>query len=327
VEGRLAPGLKAIAGLGTGELNDPNSTYQSLGANFSRKAASWDRAFLIYNPSQARWLEVQAGKFPYPWLRSSMTFDIDLFPEGLSEKIAMDLHRAGPVQNVSLQGLQLIVNEQAGGSDALILGGQAAVRLRPAKRLTTILAFTLLDFRRPEYLLRSQLTGANVGTRNTNAIVLSGGEAFYASGFRYSNVIVESTIRTGIESMPVALTFEYHRNLRAISNRDRARSFRLDIGRRQQKGDWAFGLHLFRVEQDAIVSAFGESDWRGPSNVIQQRYAVTRMLHPNVAAGFTWYRGHTLDTTLPGASLAPGLPSGGRDPWMSRIYLDVIYRF
>ena len=166
-----------------------------------------------------------------------------------------------------------------------------------------------------------------MGTRNTNEIIMRGGEAFYASAFRYANAIVETTIQTGIESLPITTALEYQRNLRAASTHDNARSFRIEIGRRQQKGDWSFSWHVFRVEQDAIVSAFGESDWHAPSNVLQQRYSIARMLHPNVTAAFTWYRGRTLDSTLPNAILAPGLSPGRRDPWASRMYFDMIYRF
>src|SRR5215510_8455128 len=45
-EGRLAPGLRAVVGFSVGELNDANSTYQTLGGNFSRKPASWERAYI-----------------------------------------------------------------------------------------------------------------------------------------------------------------------------------------------------------------------------------------------------------------------------------------
>jgi len=316
-----------IAGFGVGELNDPNSTYQTLGNNFSRKVATWDRAYMTYNPPRAKWMELTAGKFPQNWLRSPMTFDVDIFPEGVSERFSFDLKNAGALKNFSFQGLQLVANEQAGGADSLIIGGQATVRLSPARRFSTTVALAELDFRHPETLLRSQLTGANVGTRNTNEIVMRGGEAFYASAFRYANAIVETTIRTGIESLPITTAVEYQRNLRAASRNDTARSFRLDVGRRQQKGDWSFGWHVFRVEQDAVVSAFGESDWRAPSNVIQHRYSIARMLHPSVTAMFTWYRGRTLDSRLPNAALAPGLPPDRRDPWTNRIYFDAIYRF
>ena len=326
-EGRLAPGLRAVAGISVGELNDPNTTYQTLGDNFSRKVATWDRAYIAYNPAPAKWMEVTAGKFPFTWLRSSMTFDVDLFPEGLSERFSFDLNKGTAVKNISLQGLQLVANEKAAGPDTLIIGGQASVRVSPARRLSTTAAFTELDFRRPEGLLRNQLTGANVGSRNTNEIILRGGEAFYASAFRYANAIVETTIQTGIESLPITTALEYQRNLRAASSYDSARSFRIDVGRHQQKGDWNFSWHVFRVEQDAIVSALGESDWHAPSNVIQHRYSISRMLHPNVIAVFTWYRGRTLDSRLPNAFLAPGLSPGRRDPWASRMYFDAIYRF
>lgn len=120
---------------------------------------------------------------------------------------------------------------------------------------------------------------------------------------------------------------EYQRNLRAVSDRDSAQSFRLDAGRQQRRGDWSLSWHAFRVEQDAIMSALGESDWRAPSNVVQHRFGVTRMVDDHVQALFTWYRGRTLDRALAGALFAPGLPAGRGDPWTNRLYFDVQYRF
>jgi hypothetical protein len=127
--------------------------------------------------------------------------------------------------------------------------------------------------------------------------------------------------------LPVTVSLEYQRNLHAVSDRDTARSFRLDAGRAQQRGDWQFGWHFFDVEQESIMSALGESDWRAPSNVAQHRYAVNVMLHDQVQALFTWYRGRTLDTSAPGALLVPGLVPGRREPWANRLYFDVLYRF
>ena len=156
--------------------------------------------------------------------------------------------------------------------------------------------------------------------------MFANGLASYASGFRYANAIVENAIRTRWDALPVTVGVEYQRNLRAASDRDTALSLRLDAGRAQQQGDWDFGWHIFRVEQDAILAGLGESDWRAPSNVLQHRFAVDRMVHPNVQLSFTLYRGRTLDRNLPGALLAPNLPSTLRDPWTNRVYLDVTYR-
>src|SRR5262245_29635414 len=92
-EGRLAPDFRAVLGFGVGELNDPNTVYVNLGNNFSRKVATWDRGFVEYQPRKARWIDLTAGKFPYTWLRSSMTFDVDFYPEGLSERFSFNLPR------------------------------------------------------------------------------------------------------------------------------------------------------------------------------------------------------------------------------------------
>ena len=325
--GRLSPNFTAAVGFGLGELNDANTVYANLGNKFSRKVATWDRGYVEYHPMKVPWMRVTAGKFPYTWLRSSMTFDVDFFPEGLSERFSFDLQGDGPIENVGLQAFQLIAGEQPADIRTTVVGGQLLTRFTPAPRLSTLVAITALDVNRPESLLRGQLSGADVGVRNTNAVVVRDGQVFYASGFGYLNAILETAIRTPWDALPVTLGLEYQRNVRASSNRDTALSARLDAGRAQRGGDWEFGWHLFRVDQDAILSALGESDWRGPSNVLQHRFAVNRMVNPNVQLSYTLYRGRTLDHTLPGALLAPGLPASRRDPWTNRMYFDVTYRY
>jgi hypothetical protein len=326
-EGHLSPDFKAVVGFGIGELNDPNTVYTNLGGTFSRKVATWDRGYVEYHPVKAPWIDLTAGKFPYNWLRSSMTFDVDFYPEGMSEKIAFDVKRAGMLKAVSVQGFQLIANEQPVDLHSTVVGTQFIARLNPAARVSTVVAVTGVEIGRPELVLHTQLDGSNVGVRNTNATILEGGQTSYASAFRYANLILENTVKTPWDAMPVTVGLEFQRNLRAVSDRNTGTSIRIDAGRALRQGDWDFSWHLFRVEQDAIMSAFGESDWRAPSNVLQQRYAVNRMMHPNVQLSFTLYRGRTLDSGLPGALLPTSLPRGLSDPWMNRVYLDVTYRY
>lgn len=326
-EGRLAADFRAVVGLGLGEVNDPNTVYANLGGGFSRKVTTWDRAFIEYHPQRAKWLNITAGKFPYPWLRSSMTFDVDFYPEGLSQRIAFDLKHGGALEQVSAQAFELIFAEEPFDRHMTIGGGQVTARLRPSPHVTTTVAATTASIRRPELLLRALLDGSDVGVRNTNTVVQRDGQFFYAGGFHYVNVIVENAVRTRWEAMPITIGLEYQRNLRAGTSRDTAWSFRFDGGRAQKRGDWDFGVHIFRVDQDAILAGLGESDWRTPSNVLQQRWALNRMMHPNVQLSFTLYRGRTLDVGLPDAVLAPGLAPGNRDPWVNRAYLDVTYRY
>ena len=256
-----------------------------------------------------------------------MLFDVDFYPEGVSEKFAFDLSRGGALKNVGVQGFQLIVSEQPGDLRTTVIGEQFTARLTAGRRLSTLIAATAVDIRRPDPLLRALLDGADVGVRNTNAVVIRNGQPFYASGFRYANLIIENAITTPWSSLPVTVGLEYHRNLRAASSRDTATSLRFDIGRGQQRGDWVGSWHLFRSEQDAILASFGESDWRAPSNVLQHRFEANRMVTPNVQLGVTLYRGRTLDSTLPGALVAPGRAPALGDPWVNRFYWDVTYRY
>lgn len=325
VQSELPMGFQASMGIASGELNDPNSVYQTFGGNLSRKVVSWDRAFITYRPRRASWLELSAGKFAYPWTRSSMTFDVDFYPEGASERTSFTF-RNGPLKRITAQAFQVVVNEQASGPDMRVLGGQASGTLQIG-RLSTRMVTTAMTITQPELLLRSQLLGANVGVRNTNVIIGTGASARYASQFRYLNVMAENTLPTGRAAWPLTITAEWQRNLGAVGPDHTGWSLRADTGRNQRPGDWQLGYHFFRVGQEAILSGLGESDWRGPSNVLQQRIFAARTLHPQVQALVTWYRGRTLDTGAPGALLAPGLTAGMPDPWTNRWYFDMAYRF
>jgi len=220
-----------------------------------------------------------------------------------------------------LKGVR-VANEQANGPDTLLVGGQAIAALKTGRVASRIIA-TGFDIQHPEHVLRAQLDGTDIGVRNTNLMIGN----TYASGFRYANLMLENEITTAWPSLPVVATVEWHRNLRAASARDTAASVRFDAGRPQRRGDWLFGWHVFRVEQEAIMSGFGESDWRAPSNVLQHRIASGVNLHDHVQALFTWYRGRTLDRDAPGALLVPNLRAGSRDPWANRFYFDLLYRY
>ena len=326
VEGRLGPGVRGVLGLSTGELNDPNSVFQTFGGNLGRKAATFDRGFISYRPTRAPWVEVSAGKFPYPWTRSSMTFDVDFYPEGASERVTWESKRRGVLRGLSLQGMQVVVNEQPEGADTLLVGGQATATIA-WRGVTTRALATAIDVRRPDFVLRAQQDGTDISVRNTNAIVGPAPLSRYLSGFRYANLIVENTVATRWPALPLTVTLEWQRNVKAATTRDSAASFRAEAGRQVRRGDWFASWHVFRVEQDAIVSALGESDWRAPSNVLQHRFGLVYTAQEHVQTLFTWYRGRTLDTGVADAVVVPGLRPGAREPWANRLYFDVVYRF
>src|SRR5580700_5002631 len=109
LDGQLNEDFIAGFALATGSLGDPTTTNETLTNVFDRKTIGLDRGFITYNPIAHRWLSLTGGKFAYSWQRTSVTFDPDLNPEGFNEKASFDF--SGPVQNFTIQGIELLYNE------------------------------------------------------------------------------------------------------------------------------------------------------------------------------------------------------------------------
>lgn len=135
-EGKLNEDFYGGIALATGSLGDPTTTNETFTNNFDRKTIGLDRGYITYNPVAMRWLSITGGKFAYQWLKSSVTGDPDLNPEGFSEKLSFDLHRVPGVQNVTFQSMQLLFNETSGtgglykGHDSFAVGGQVSAKLK-----------------------------------------------------------------------------------------------------------------------------------------------------------------------------------------------------
>jgi len=125
VDGQLNEDFIGGFALATGSMGDPSSTNETLTNVFDRKTIALDRGYVTYNPVAHSWLSLTGGKFAYPWQRTSATFDPDLNPEGFNEKFSFDF--SGPVQNFTVQGIELRYNESAAGQDSYAL-----VRKHPA---------------------------------------------------------------------------------------------------------------------------------------------------------------------------------------------------
>lgn len=159
-EGKLNEDFTGGIALATGSLGDPTTTNETFTNNFDRKTIGLDRGWIAYNPVAHKWLTLTGGKFAYLWQRTSVTFDPDLSPEGFDEKLSFDLHHVPGVQNVTIQGVQLMYNEVSGtgglyhGRDSFAVGGQASARLKLGL-LTITPSFTILNWRYPDAILNS----------------------------------------------------------------------------------------------------------------------------------------------------------------------------
>ena len=156
MDGQLNQDFIAGIALATGSLGNPTSTNETLTNVFDRKTIALDRGFITYNPVAHNWLSLTGGKFPYPWQRTSVTFDPDLNPEGFDEKASFDF--SGPLQNVNIQGIELLYNQANGkpgipSQDSYALGMQISGRFVFGPWTATP-SFLSLKWNRPDAILQ-----------------------------------------------------------------------------------------------------------------------------------------------------------------------------
>lgn len=155
IDGKLSEDFIGGFALASGSLGDPSSTNETLTSAFDRKTIAVDRGFITYNPVAHSWLSLTGGKFAYTWQRTSVSFDPDLNPEGFNEKASFNF--SGPVQNFTVQVIELLYNEANGkagvaSQDSYALGGQVSAKLQVGPWTATPSLLTL-KWNRPDALL------------------------------------------------------------------------------------------------------------------------------------------------------------------------------
>ncbi len=153
---------------GSASLADPVSTNETLTGFFERKAIGVDRGWITYNPQSHKWLELTGGKWAYTWIRTPMTFDSDLNPEGFSEKASFDLNH--PVfKNVTFQGMQILFSENSsagfpGFDDSYAAGFAFNTRMQLGSRVTITPSFSLLDWQNEDTIAQAASPATLPGT-------------------------------------------------------------------------------------------------------------------------------------------------------------------
>ena len=165
----------------------------------------------------------------------------------------------------------------------------------------------------------------------------------FLSKFLYSDLVLNNQIKTPIARLPINLMVEYEQNLNAANNpldiaggstglgkQDKAYGFDFSVGQNTKKNDVQFGYSWWRIEQDAIIASFGESDQRSPTNVLQNRIYGTYRLQKNVLAQYTLWFGRVLNNGLENNNAvvksAPG-DTPTKEPNLKRQQIDLIYTF
>ncbi len=353
---------------GSPSFVDPISTNETLTGFFERKTVGFDRGWITFNPQNHKWLELTGGKWAYTWIRTPMTFDSDLNPEGFSEKASFNLNHS-VFKNLTLQAMQIMFNEAnaatfPGFDDSYAAGFAFSTRLQLGQRVTITPSYSILRWQNPDVIAQNanpatplvgsaatRVINANAltnATRNCGAVVggahpecRQGGIAHreFVSKFLYSDLIIDTNIKTPWARWPIRLLGEYEKNLDAINESPTASGKQdsmyfgeVSIGQTRNKNDFQFGYSFAHIEQDALISQFNESDYRAPTNLIQHRLYANWKVRNNTILSYTLFVGRTLDCRLqnaakPSSVTCNAATPGNLDPWLKRMQFDAVYSF
>lgn len=116
--------------LATGSFADAISTNQTLTDFYNRKPFGLDQAYIAWTPKRVSGLRVQAGKFDVPWVRTEMTIDNDLQPEGFNEIYSRGF-KDSRLKNITFVAWQLPFLER---NSAFVRNASGTVNLDESRR-------------------------------------------------------------------------------------------------------------------------------------------------------------------------------------------------
>jgi hypothetical protein len=338
--GKLSDEFSGGISLATGTLDDPVSTNQTMTGFFNRKNIGIDKAYITYKPKYAKFLKLEAGKFAYPWYRTAMTFDNDVNPEGFAETMSFDVN-SSVLKNITVVGFQLPINESSSAYDSFIFGGQIQSQYRINSKMRLSLYGAGININRANPIavavgkgdLKPSLSNSNTFTTITKTVngVKTVEVTGYARKFAYLDAIMKLEIDT-TPRFPTTILFDFVNNVRG--SRERSGYWtELTVGKTKEAKDMQFGYAFIRIEKDAVISAWNESDLRSSTNVRNHRLSFAYMLKRNLTGQFTAWIG-SLANPMDNLDL---VPSGVRgkcsasnpscDPSLKRLQFDLIYKF
>lgn len=250
VDVRLNDDFQGGFGFASGDVNNPISTNQTANQQFTRKAFDLNRAFIAYTPHQFKPLMLTGGKFAYPWYSTELTWDKDLNPEGLAQKLDFKRDSWPLLKEIAFVGFELPFSETAGVNfnfakpnasivQSVVYGGQVQTnwQLLPWLKFGAYTAFynwhnadpvalavAVANGNSPDLGLQKLSSNANQNsTITTTGTFTATGQkvitnAQFASKFALLDTIARFDVKTPAERWPLMFQGDLVQNTRPCEN-------------------------------------------------------------------------------------------------------------
>ena len=287
--------LKGGLRLTTGTLTDPVSPNQTEEVNKGKYTVGLDRAYLAASPLP--WLSVKGGRFSNPFLHTDLVWDPDLALDGVAATFTPKFNDSwSSFTTVGAFPIEEIQSSEVNDAkDKWLYALQTGIKWQAENRSTAKLGIAYYDYKNVEG--QSNLTGLDSFSGTVPAFRQKGNNTFdinslngglpgsnniaLASQFELINVTGQIDLLT-FDPVHVTLTGDYVKNIgfdekeifkrTGIDYKEENEGYqvRLDVGHNSFNGganvevkpnDWQVSLAYKRLEADAVLDAFTDSDF------------------------------------------------------------------
>lgn len=294
-------------GFASGSSADPRSTNQTFGDNFGKKNLYIDYVFAEYNAND--YLAFTAGRTKNPlWMTHDMLWDTDVNMEGLSARFNYPLSYNW--QLFSNAGF-MILNESSGNpQDPYLLFAQPGLAWRDSDGVWDFKAGAAV------YAFRHVKHSAALSHRPSLAEGYQQANTLVSGKYKYGYDVVTPEAEFNVNilepiPMPVLALFGYEvtyaglfgTQVKALGHSKNSHGWLagLKLGQRkvEDAGQWQFRWSLRRLEKDAWLDSYPDSDFYGGSvGVKGSEVLLTLGLMRDFALDLDYYKSSTINGSL-----------------------------
>jgi len=279
-------------GLATGTA-DPRSTNQTLEDTFSHKGVTLDYAYFKWLVAQVKGLSIVGGKFSRPdylWAPTDMLWDSDINPEGAS--IAYQKTLVEGIDAFMSGGVWVLDERNTAPTfnDPILKYFQGGFGFKKGMADAKIAATYYIPHNIRGITLDND---ANTNTGSAGAGLISGYQTL-ALGSEFGLTEPFGGLPFGIDQR-IAVFGEYVKNLSDQFATDElsGQAFGFNFGHKKVSGPgtWQFKYIKAKLERDAWIDAFPDSDRFGGATGIESHEGILEVgLSKNVSLGLDYYK-------------------------------------